>query len=145
MLNNSKELIIGIDLGTHYSVCAVYRNGNPEIIPNDFGLSLTPSVMLFSDEMTCIAGNQALGYSLRFRDSIISEMKRVIGLKYSEISENVKKYFPFGLEEGENGKVKILIDLSNNFNKKKKQIWQKYFFELPTNKRRYTNYKNKTR
>ena len=119
MLNNSKELIIGIDLGTHYSVCAVYRNGNPEIIPNDFGLSLTPSVMLFSDEMTCIAGNQALGYSLRFRDSIISEMKRVIGLKYSEISENVKKYFPFGLEEGENGKVKILIDLSNNFNKKK--------------------------
>ncbi len=114
----SQELILGIDLGTDFSVYGVYRNGKPEIIPNDYGLSLTPSVVLFADEMTCVAGSKARGYSLRFRDSIISEMKRVIGLKYDEVSERVKKYFPLGLENDENGKTKILVDFSNHFKNK---------------------------
>ena len=113
--SNSQELILGIDLGTDFSVYGVYRNGQPEIIPNDYGLPLTPSVVLFADEMTCVAGSVARGYSLRFRDSIISEMKRVIGLKYDEVSDTVKKYFPLGLEKDENGKTKILVDLTNRF------------------------------
>ena len=116
--SKSQELILGIDLGTDFSVYGVYRNGKPEIIPNDYGLSLTPSVVLFADEMTCVAGSKARGYSLRFRDSIISEMKRVIGLKYDEVSERVKKYFPLGLENDEYGKTKILVDFSNHFKNK---------------------------
>jgi molecular chaperone DnaK (HSP70) len=115
---NSKELILGIDLGTEFTVFGVYRNGKPEIIPNDYGLSLTPSVVIFADEMTCIAGSQARGYSLRFRDSIISEMKRVIGLKYNEIKDSVLKYFPNGLDKDENDKVKILVNFTKNFETK---------------------------
>ena len=119
MKKNSEELILGIDLGTDISVCGVYRNGKPEIIPNDYGLSLTPSVVLFADEMTCVAGNLAIGYSLRFQDSIISEMKRVIGLKYDEVPKTVKKYFPLGLEKDESGKIKILVDFTHHFQIKK--------------------------
>ena len=92
---DSKELILGIDLGTEFTVFGVYRNGKPEIIPNDYGLSLTRSVVIFSDEMSCIVGRQARGYSLRFRDSIISEMKRVIDLKYNEIKNSILKYFRY--------------------------------------------------
>jgi len=115
---DSKELILGIDLGTEFTVFGVYRNGKPEIIPNDYGLSLTPSVVIFSDEMSCIVGSQARGYSLRFRDSIISEMKRVIGLKYNEIKDSVLKYFPYGLDKDENDKVKILVNFSKNYDTK---------------------------
>ena len=116
---NSKELILGIDLGTEFTVFGVYRNGKPEIIPNDYGLSLTPSMVIFEDEMTCYVGSQARNFSLfRFRNSIISEMKRVIGLKYNEIKDSDLKYFPNGLEKDKNDKVKILVNFTKNFESK---------------------------
>ena len=115
---NSKELILGIDLGTEFTVFGVYRNGKPEIIPNDYGLSLTPSIVIFEDEMTCYVGSQARNFSFRFRNSIISEMKRVIGLKYNEIKDSDLKYFPNGLEKDKNDKVKILVNFTKNFESK---------------------------
>ena len=115
---NSKELILGIDLGTEFTVFGVYRNGKPEIIPNDYGLSLTPSIVIFEDEMTCYVGSQARNFSFRFRNSIISEMKRVIGLKYNEIKDSDLKYFPNGLEKDKNDKVKILVNFTKNFETK---------------------------
>lgn len=39
---------VGIDLGTSYSVIAVYRNDSIEIIPNDQGNRLTPSYVGFT-------------------------------------------------------------------------------------------------
>ncbi len=115
---NSKELILGIDLGTEFTVFGVYRNGKPEIIPNDYGLSLTPSIVIFEDEMTCYVGSQARNFSFEIPDSIISEMKRVIGLKYNEIKDSILKYFPNGLEKDKNDKVKILVNFTKNFETK---------------------------
>ena len=39
---------VGIDLGTTYSAVAILRDtGEPEILPNRDGESITPSVVLF--------------------------------------------------------------------------------------------------
>ncbi|MGC8492540.1 MAG: Hsp70 family protein [Syntrophobacteraceae bacterium] len=41
--------VVGIDLGTTNSLIACIRKGNPEIIPNDRGSRMTPSVVSFRD------------------------------------------------------------------------------------------------
>lgn len=41
--------VIGIDLGTTNSLCAVCRDGKIELVPNPNGDYLTPSVVSFGD------------------------------------------------------------------------------------------------
>ena len=41
--------LIGIDFGTCYTRCAIYRNEKLEIIKNEKGNESTPSVVAFTD------------------------------------------------------------------------------------------------
>ncbi|WP_010584696.1 Hsp70 family protein [Schlesneria paludicola] len=47
---------IGIDLGTTNSLCAVFRDGQPELIPNVHGSVLTPSVVGVLDDGSMLVG-----------------------------------------------------------------------------------------
>jgi molecular chaperone DnaK (HSP70) len=50
------EKIIGIDLGTTYSAVAVMEGNEAQIIPNQEGNRLTPSVVAFTDKGETLCG-----------------------------------------------------------------------------------------
>lgn len=87
--------IIGIDLGTTYSCVGIFKNGQVEVIPNELGNRITPSVVAFTDEERLIgeaAKNQATTNPTR----TLYDVKRLIGRKFSDKTVQYdKKYLPY--------------------------------------------------
>lgn len=75
--------VIGIDLGTTYSCVGVFKNGNVEIIPNELGSRITPSVVAFTDEERLV-GEAAKNQPDANPESIVYDVKRLIGRKYND-------------------------------------------------------------
>ena len=55
----TEEVIIGIDLGTTYSACAVWQDGAEKVIPNSVGSAIAPSVVGLDDDGTVLVGQAA--------------------------------------------------------------------------------------
>ena len=87
--------VLGIDLGTTYSCVGIYKNGRVEIIPNELGNRITPSVVAFTDEERLIgesAKNQASVNPTR----TLYDVKRLVGRKYTDKTvQTDKKYLPY--------------------------------------------------
>lgn len=87
--------IIGIDLGTTYSCVGIFKNGQVEVIPNELGNRITPSVVAFTDEERLIgeaAKNQATVNPTR----TLYDVKRLIGRRYNDKTVQYdKKYLPY--------------------------------------------------
>ncbi|MFO8033689.1 MAG: molecular chaperone DnaK [Candidatus Bipolaricaulota bacterium] len=75
----TKERVIGIDLGTTNSCAAMVRGGRPEIIPNAEGERITPSVVVFSDGDEVLVGQLAKRQSLLNADRSVLSVKRKMG------------------------------------------------------------------
>lgn len=74
---------IGIDLGTYNSCVAVFRSGRPEVIPNDHGSTLTPSVVAFNDG-ALLLGTDAKKVFKQSPKSTIFSTKRILGCSYGD-------------------------------------------------------------
>jgi molecular chaperone DnaK len=82
--------IIGIDLGTTNSVVAVMEGGEPVVITNAEGGRLTPSVVGFSKSGERLVGQVAKRQSVTNPENTVFSIKRFMGRRFEEVSEEMK-------------------------------------------------------
>src|SRR3990170_326022 len=97
---------IGIDLGTTNSCMAVLEGGEPTVIPNAEGGRTTPSVVAFTKDGQRLVGAPAKRQSVTNPQNTVSSIKRFMGRKFSEVSEEMK-IIPYAVVAGPNGDVRV--------------------------------------
>ena len=102
--------VIGIDLGTTNSCVAVMEGNEPVVIPNSEGGRTTPSVVAFLDNGNGErkVGSPAKRQAITNPQHTISSVKRFMGKKFSEVSEE-RKNVSYELEKGSNDTVRVKI------------------------------------
>ncbi|AGA78018.1 molecular chaperone DnaK [Echinicola vietnamensis] len=102
--------IIGIDLGTTNSCVAVMEGNEPVVIQNSEGRRTTPSIVAFLDNGNGErkVGDPAKRQAITNPANTISSVKRFMGKKFSEVSDE-KKHASYKVEQGANDTVAVKI------------------------------------
>src|SRR5687767_2369617 len=100
--------IIGIDLGTTNSVVAVMEGESPTVIPNAEGGRTTPSVVAFTKGGERLVGQVAKRQAVTNPENTVFSIKRFMGRKYDEVSEEMKMV-PYKVTRASNGDAVVQI------------------------------------
>jgi len=101
--------IIGIDLGTTNSCVSVMEGNEPVVIPNAEGKRTTPSVIAFVEGGEIKVGDPAKRQAVTNPTKTISSIKRFMGNKFSESSNDVDRV-PYKVVNGDNDTPRVDID-----------------------------------
>ncbi len=80
----TRELVVGIDLGTTNSAVAFMDGGQPRCIPNGTGSTLTPSVVAFTADGSSLVGQAAKRQAATNPSNTYYSVKRLIGRPHSD-------------------------------------------------------------
>ena len=83
--------VIGIDLGTTNSVVAVMEGGKPEVITNAEGNRTTPSVVAYTKKGDLLVGQIAKRQAVVNPENTFYSIKRFIGRKTEEVTEELRQ------------------------------------------------------
>jgi len=101
--------IIGIDLGTTNSCVSVMEGSEPVVIPNAEGKRTTPSVIAFVEDGEIKVGDPAKRQAVTNPEKTIASVKRSMGNKFSESSNDVKTV-AYKVVKGDNDTPRVDID-----------------------------------
>jgi heat shock protein 5 len=88
--------VIGIDLGTTFSAVGVFKDGRVEIIANDQGNRITPSVVAFTPDGERLIGEAAKNQGPLNPENTVFDVKRLIGRKFdSKEVQRDKRLLPY--------------------------------------------------
>jgi len=102
--------IIGIDLGTTFSVVSVMSGGEPMVIPTAEGERLCPSVVAVTKNGERIVGRAARNQAIVNPENTIFSIKRFMGRKYDdpEVQRTISRV-PYKVTKAENGDVRVMM------------------------------------
>ena len=98
--------VVGIDLGTTNSVVAVMEGGKPSVIQNAEGFRTTPSVVAYTKNGDRLVGQIAKRQAVINPDNTFYSVKRFIGRRSDEVSEELKKV-SYIVKNDNNGNIKL--------------------------------------
>lgn len=98
--------VVGIDLGTTNSVVAAIEGGQPSVIINAEGLRTTPSIVAYTKKQELLVGQIAKRQAVINPENTFFSVKRFIGSKEAELSEDAKK-LPYKVGKDQNDNIKI--------------------------------------
>ena len=98
--------VVGIDLGTTNSVVAAIEGGQPTVITNAEGFRTTPSIVAYTKKEELLVGQLAKHQSVVNAENTFFSVKRFIGCKADEVSEESKE-LPYKVIKDDNGNIKI--------------------------------------
>jgi molecular chaperone DnaK len=98
--------VVGIDLGTTNSVVAAIEGGQPNVITNAEGLRTTPSIVAYTKKQELLVGQIAKRQAVINPANTFYSVKRFIGSKENEISQDAKQ-LPYKVLKDSNGNIKI--------------------------------------
>eukprot|EP00536_Pseudo-nitzschia_multiseries_P014136 jgi/Psemu1/320611/estExt_fgenesh1_pm.C_6620002 len=102
--------IIGIDLGTTYSCVSVFKDGSTQIIANEQGNRITPSIVAFTDTNERLVGDAAKNQATINPENTVYDVKRLIGREYNDkFVQEDRKLLPFKVVADKLGKPRISI------------------------------------
>ncbi len=131
--------IIGIDLGTTNSVVAVMEGGEPVVITNPEGSRTTPSVVAFTKSNERLVGQVAKRQAVTNPENTVYSIKRFMGRKYEEVSEEMK-IVPYRVARASNNDARVMImgkeysppEVSSMILQKMKQAAEEYLGQKVT-------------
>jgi len=86
-INEQKEIIIGIDLGTTNSLVAIVKDGKPETIKINDSSSLVPSIIHFEENGNVLVGIEAKTKLITHPLHTIFSIKRLMGKSYGDLHQ----------------------------------------------------------
>ena len=102
------DRIVGIDLGTSTSCLALIMNGEPVVVPDSRGTTVTPSYIHVMDDGKILVGLQAKVEVISDPYSTIWATKRLIGRRYDDPEvQQAKKYFGYDIVAAPDGTVRV--------------------------------------
>jgi Fe-S protein assembly chaperone HscA len=81
--------IVGIDLGTTFSLAARIENGQPIVVRDEKGVALVPSVISFHDDGTVLVGSLARERCLSDPDHTVFSVKRLMGRTLADLEQEL--------------------------------------------------------
>ncbi len=104
------DVVIGIDLGTSYSCVAIVQDGQPVVLPNEWGERTHASVVSFMEDGRIMVGNDAKRRLLTHPRQTIYSAKRLIGRYFfSPEVKKAKAVAPYEIVEGPNHAVRLKV------------------------------------
>ena len=102
---------VGIDLGTTNSVVAVSSENSPDVLRDDDGTALVPSIVAYAPDGSSIVGGLARNLLLDRPECVVGSIKRLMGRGIEDV-KGLAGVLPFDIDprpEGDTGMVRLNI------------------------------------